>query len=344
MSGMNYLQWLSTNTQTAWWHDSGDPLELQTALANGAVGVTTNPILCAEALKNNKDFWRQEIREALEADKTPRARAESLMKIVVTYAARQMEPIHRKTAGKHGYACAQVDPSCAGSRVEMYDQARRFSAWAANIAMKLPATRAGMDVMEKCCAEGMTVVMTVSFSVAQVMAIGKRYKQVQQAAKRGAKVGGCFSVMMIGRVDDYLREAFADNEEPVSESELRMAGLSIVKRASQLYRQDRFEAQLLVAALRGNYHMIGLAGGDLTMSIHPAHQRTLVDEQVEQRERFQELIPLALQEKLCRIPEFRKAYDPLGLSENEMITFGLTQRTLAQFVETGWKLLEQFQP
>jgi hypothetical protein len=43
------------------------------------------------------------------------------------------------------------------------------------------------------------------------------------------------------------------------------------------------------------------------------------------------------------MPEFVKAYTPQGLSEKEMVTFGLTQRTLAQFIETGWKLLEQFQ-
>lgn len=54
-------------------------------------------------------------------------------------------------------------------------------------------------------------------------------------------------------------------------------------------------------------------------------------------------IPPAVREKLYRVPEFRKAYDPLGLSEKEMVAFGVTQRTLAQFVETGWKPLEQFQ-
>jgi transaldolase len=342
MSDRSYLQWLSAKTQTAWWHDSGDPQELQRGLENGAVGVTTNPILSAQALHKNKGFWRQEITHAIESEKEPRARAEALMKIVVLNAAKRVEPIFRSTFGAHGYACAQVDPSRAGDREAMYDQARRFNAWAPNIAIKLPATHAGIDVMEKCCAQGMTVVMTVSFTVAQVCAIAARHQHVVRSRGPNVKTGGCFAVIMIGRLDDYLREVLADNAEPITEAELRMAGVSIVKHAYELYRNNGFEAKLLVAALRGNYHMVGLAGGDLTMSIHPAYQTTLLEEEVEKREMINEPIPHAVLEKLYRIAEFRKAYDQDGLSEKEMVTFGLTQRTLAQFVEAGWKQLEQF--
>ena len=343
MSETNYLQWLSSKTRTPWWHDSGDPQELQKALANGAVGVTTNPPLAATALKNNKDFWFEDIRKVLTTEKNPRAKAESLMRIVVTHAAKQVEPVFRKTSGAHGYACAQVDPAFAGNREGMYEQASRFNTWAPNIAIKLPATLAGLDVMEKCCAEGMTVTMTVSFCVPQVWAIGKRYQAIVAKKKGGTKVGRCFSVIMIGRLDDYLREVFADNQEPITESELRMAGLSVVKHAYQLYRENGFDAMLLIAALRGNYHMTGLAGGELTMSIHPTYQKTLLEEPVERVERIDEAIPAAVLEKLCGVPEFRKAYDRDGLSEKELVTFGVTQRTLASFTETGWKPLEQFQ-
>jgi transaldolase len=343
MSEMNYLQWLSTNTGTAWWHDSGDPKELERGLANGAVGVTTNPVLSAQALKVNKDFWRTDIEKVLDTEKNPRAKAESLMKIVVTHAAKAVEPVFRSTNGVHGYACAQVDPAFAGNREGMYEQAKRFTTWGPNIAIKLPATLAGLDVMDKCCAEGITTTITVSFCVPQVWAIGSRYQKVLNAAKPGAKVGKCFPVVMIGRLDDYLRDVFADNQEPISESELRMAGLSVVKHAYQLYRQNGFQAMLLIAALRGNYHMTGLAGGALTMSIHPSIQKTLLEEKAERTEGIDVPIPPAVQEKLYRSPEFRKAFEKDGLSEKELISFGVTQKTLAQFTETGWRPLEQFQ-
>jgi transaldolase len=343
MSAQNYLQWLSSNTSTTWWHDSGDPCELQHALANGAVGVTTNPVLSAQALAGNRELWRDEIRDVLRAEKDPRGKAEGLMRIVVTHAAEQVSHIHRQSSGEQGYVCAQVDPSYAGNRQAMYEQALRLNAWAPNIAIKLPATGAGIDVMERCCAEGITVTVTVSFSAAQLWTMGKRHHELREAKGTGARIGRCFAVMMIGRLDDYLREVFADGKEDVPESEIRQAGLSVVKHAYRLYRENGFEAKLLVAALRGAHHMSGLAGADLVMSIHPTIQKSLVEGDVERTEGIDDAIPPAVLDRLCRTVEFRKAYDPLGLSKNDFLTFGPTQRTLSQFVESGWKALEQFQ-
>ena len=38
MAETNYLKWIAEDTPTAWWHDSGDPRELEQGKANGAVG------------------------------------------------------------------------------------------------------------------------------------------------------------------------------------------------------------------------------------------------------------------------------------------------------------------
>ena len=338
----NYLQWLSGQTDTAWWHDSGDPIELQEALRNGATGVTTNPVLCAQALRNNREYWQEDIRKAIGTAKTPGAKAESLTRIVVVNAAKQLEQVYRRTQGRQGYVCAQVNPSLAGDRETMYEMATRFNDWAPNIAVKLPATAAGLDVMERCVTAGMTVTVTVSFCVPQVYAAGMRYQELVRRSKGGNKLGRCFAVIMIGRLDDYLREVFADNQEPVSEQEVQMAGLGVVKHAYQLYKDNGFDAVLLIAAMRGNHHITGLAGGDLVLSIHPTYQTSLLAEPVAFESLIAEEIPSAVQEKLSRLPEFSRAYEAQGLSENEMITFGPTQRTLVQFIETGWKPLEQF--
>ena len=50
-------------------------------------------------------------------------------------------------------------------------------------------------------------------------------------------------------------------------------------------------------------------------------------------------IPLVDQLRFTR-SEFLRGLE--GLSEKDMITFGPTQRTLAQFTEAGWKVLERF--
>jgi transaldolase len=149
---------------------------------------------------------------------------------------------------------------------------------------------------------------------------------------------------MIGRLDEYLSEVCADNGDGLSAEEIQSAGLSVVKHAYRRYRENGYEATLLVAALRGNYHMAGLAGGSLVMSIHPTYQKSLLAGPMPREERIDEPIPAAIQAKLDRVPEFVRAYEPEGLSEKEMVSYGVTQRTLSQFIESGWKLLEQFTP
>jgi transaldolase len=42
------------------------------------------------------------------------------------------------------------------------------------------------------------------------------------------------------------------------------------------------------------------------------------------------------------MPEFVKAYEPDGMAPREFITFGVAQKTLSQFREAGWGLLESF--
>jgi transaldolase len=42
------------------------------------------------------------------------------------------------------------------------------------------------------------------------------------------------------------------------------------------------------------------------------------------------------------MPEFVRAYEPRGMSPAEFLAFGATQRTLGQFVEAGWKLMENY--
>jgi transaldolase len=107
------------------------------------------------------------------------------MRLVVTGAAQLLEPTFQNTGGKQGYVCAQVNPKRAGDREGMLAMARRFHAWAPNIAVKLPVTAAGLDVLEECAAEGITVTMTVSFTVPQVVAIGERFEKGTRQSRAG---------------------------------------------------------------------------------------------------------------------------------------------------------------
>ena len=242
-----------------------------------------------------------------------------------------------------GYVCAQVNPIRAGDRDIMLPMARRFSKWAPNIAVKLPATAAGLDVLEDCTAEGITCTLTISYTVPQVIAIAERYRQgIKRARQNGVEPGKCFAVIMIGRLDDYLRDVAHDCRADISESDIRQAGLAVSKRACSIYKQRGYEAMMIVAALRGTYHMTELAGAEIIMSIAPPYQEMLLSEELPQEERIDAEIDSDVIERLSTLPEFVRAYEPDGMKPEEFIAYGVTQKTLAQFYEGGWKLLENF--
>ena len=343
MAEPNYLRWIAEQTPTAWWHDSGDPEELERGKANGAVGVTTNPVLSARALMAKPEYWQPRLDgqwQCLEGTE----KAETLMKAVVQNAAEMFSPIHRDTDKTHGYVCAQVNPGAAAERETMLEMARRFHAWAPNIAVKLPVNAAGLDVLEDCVAEGITITATVSFTVPQVLAVAERHRSgVKRAGAKGIEPGRCFAVIMIGRIDDYLREVSHDRKASVGEEAITQAGLAITKRAYRIYRERGYGATLLVAAMRGNYHMTELAGGELILSIHPKYQDLILQAEPSQEQRIDgEVDPKAI-EQLRKIPEFVRAFEPDGMAPEEFITFGVTQKTLTQFYHSGWALLESYE-
>jgi len=336
-----YLQWVINNTKTAWWHDSAEPTELMRGLERGAVGVTTNPMLTCVALSTNRVLWAKEIRDALSGSASSEESAEALMRVVIARAAEKLMPEYERSSGRMGYVCAQVNPARAGDRSAMLAMARRFHQWAPNMAVKLPATAAGLDVLEECAAEGITVTATVSFTVPQVIAVAERYRRgIQRARRNRVEPGRCFAVIMIGRLDDYLRDVAHDYEADVDESDIQQAGVAVTKRAYSMYTERGYEAVLIIAALRGAYHMTELAGAEIVMSIAPKYQEILLSESFPCEERIDVGVPADVIERLSKLAEFVRAYDPEGMMPKDFITYGVTQKTLSQFYEAGWKRLE----
>jgi transaldolase len=343
MANNTYLDWVLQNTSTRWWHDSAEAAELQLGLERGAVGVTTNPFLSNIALVKDRELWAPAIEGVLAQNLAPELKAEALMQIAVLRTTEKLLPEFESTKGQSGFVCAQVNPLRAGDRDCMLAMARRFHRWAPNIAVKLPATGAGLDVLEDCVAEGITVTATVSFTVPQVIAIAERHRAgIARAKAKGVAPGKCFAVIMIGRLDDFLREVAHDNQAAVSESDIRQSGLAVTKRAYAIYRERGYEAVLLIAALRGDYHFTEIAGAELIMSIAPAFQEVFVTGDLPREERIDCPVAPDVIERLARMPEFVRAYEPDGMTPAEFVSYGATQRTLSQFCEVGWKLMESY--
>jgi transaldolase len=341
MSDDTYLNWIIEKTQTSWWHDSADPVELQRALRHGAAGATTNPFLAGIALSANREAWAADVDAIVAKGLGAEQQAEELMGNIVGRIAAICQPLFERTQGKDGLVCAQVNPLHAGDREDMFSMARRFHTLAPNISVKLPASASGLDVLEDCIAAGISATATVSFTVPQVIAIAERCRAGRVRAHRnGIEPGVCFAVIMIGRLDDYLREVALDSRAATHESDIVQAGLAVTKRAYEIYQERRYEAILMIAALRGSYHLTELAGARLVMSIAPGPQHWFIAGNYPRQERIDRRINPAVIDRLSIMPEFLKAYEPDGMKPSEFIAYGATQRTLGQYSEAGWRLLE----
>lgn len=335
-----YFDWLAEKTETRWWHDSAVPEEILAAKKLGALGVTTNPVLTYKSFQAAPDFWKDKVAavpETLDFEE----RAEALLKLVAVFAAGQFTEIFEKTGGRHGLALGQLNPARAGDADGMLAQARRYHAWAPNIAIKLPATRSGVEVVEHLAEEGIPICATINVSVAQAVSVAEAYeKGAKKAEAAGRKPPLCLVVQQMGRLDDYIRDIARDARSNVREEDVILAGLAMTKRTYGIFRDRKYRAVIMPAGLRGSYHVTELAGGGFTFSIHPRVQKMILETNPKQEERVELPVDQAALDRLLQLKEFRKAYEPDGLKPDEYIAFGVVQKLLSQFAETGWAPLE----
>ena len=339
MAAPSYLKWLSSETASVYWHDSAIVEELEAAMENGAVGMTTNPFLIAATLKAKPDFWQgvlPQIPDDMEGD----ARAEEWIAQVTGWLARNRLAPLRGQGRYSGYVCAQTNPCRPGDTEGMIATARHYASMAENIVIKFPATRGGMEAIEACAAEGLNIAATVSFTVPQALAMAEAYQRGRaRAIENGVAPGIGIVVVMVGRLDDYLRDVMNDTRAAATEADIIWSGTAAIKRAYGIFRERHYDCVLMPAGCRGGYHISELAGAEMVMSIAPTIAKALEDHW-DFNTRIDRPVDPAILDRLNTMPEFRKAYEPDGMSVDEFITFGACNRTLDQFVQMGWNVLK----
>ncbi len=336
MKEYKFLRWMTEHTQSRWWHDSADPRELAEALRNGATGVTTNPFLIQGALHKSPEIWR-----GILAERAPEAcGAEEIMKTMVAELSKQARPVFDQTGGKSGYACIQVDPQRQGDAEAMLEQARRYTKIAPNISAKIPACAAGYEAMEACVAEGMCTTMTVSFTVSQAIATALHYERAAAKAEaRGIAPGPCYAVLMIGRFENYLRDIARDSHADAGEEDILMAGAAIAKRAYEIFRERNFRTVIMPSGMQNADQVLAMAGAGMVFSVSPRIQDLLEQVSGPFVPGIDRPVDAGTMERLLKIREFRRAYEPDGMREDEFLAYGAAQRTLSQYIESGWLLI-----
>jgi transaldolase len=152
----------------------------------------------------------------------------------------------------------------------------------------------------------------------------------------------CFVVQQGGRLDEYLLEVATDNRAGVDPEDILHAGNAVCKKVYRLFRQRGITAKIMPAGLRGVHHLAEMAGGDVVFSLQARIQKMVIEADIPRIKRIDEEIPSDVISRLRRIPEFCRAYDEDGIMPDEFVMFGVTQKTLSQFLWTGWAPLETY--
>jgi transaldolase len=325
-------------TATDIWNDSCAIDELEYALSFGAVGATANPTIVVDVWRKDPPAWRARVREI--AAERPSATIADLAWSVVEEmsirGARLLEPVFEAQGGRQGRLSVQTDPTYFRSPEPMLEQAERFAGLAPNIIVKLPATAAGIGAIETATYRGISVNVTVSFTVAQALAAAEA---IERGLRRRDAEGlptdrmGPVVTLMMGRIEDWLRVQVERDGLTVDPDALPWSGVAVFKRAYGLFRERGYRARLLGAAIRHHYHWSELIGGDVVITLPSAWQKRFNASSIEVRPRIDDPVPAPfLQELQHRMPDFVRAYEPDGLEPSEFDAFPATARTLRTFI------------
>jgi transaldolase len=333
--------YMKKNSKTVLWNDSADPKELKDALTWGIVGATCNPVIALSALKADQEHWVSRIKDYAKSHPTATEDAIgwAMVKELSVNAAKLFEPEFEKQNGRNGRLSIQTDPRNFRNAKALTDQAVEFSQLAKNMIVKIPVTSEAIAAFEEATYQGVSLNATVSFSVAQTIAVAEA---IERGLKRREAEGKDISQMgpvctiMVGRVDDWVKVGAEKMGAKVDPEILEWAGVAVFRHAHKVYTERGYRTRLLSAAFRNHMHWSEILGGDSVISPPYAWQVKInemgitpnlnsVNEPIEAR---------ILDPLLENFPEFRKMYDVDGLKVEEFTNFGATLRTLRGFLQS----------
>jgi len=331
---------MKENSQTVLWNDSADPKELMDALTWGIVGATCNPVIALSAIKADKDFWVGRIKEYAKAH--PAATDDqigwAMVEELSVNAAKILEPEFEKYNGRNGRLSIQTDPRNFRDAKALADQAYEFSKIAKNIIVKIPVTSEAISAFEEATYRGVSLNATVSFSVAQTIAVAEaieRGLKRREAESLDISQMGPVCTIMVGRVDDWVKVSVEKSGALIDPGIMEWAGVAVFKHAHQIYTQGGYRTRLLSAAFRNHMHWSQIIGGDAVIS-PPYSWQVKINKSgiIPNPNSIEEPVDPRILTALQSLPEFNKMYDVDGLKESEFTNFGATLRTLRGFLQS----------
>ncbi len=216
---------------------------------DGVRGVTSNPTIFEKAIGGSSDYD-----DAIRAGKpgaTPTELFETLAIADIQAACDLFRPLHEETKAGDGFVSLEVSPVLARDAAGTVAEGLRL--WHAvnrpNLMVKVPGTIEGLKAFEDLTAEGVSVNVTLLFSLERYAAVAESYlKGLERRAAAGKDISRVASVasFFVSRVDSAIDAILEKRTEPEAKALLGKAAIANAKLAYQhgkkVFSSSRFNA------------------------------------------------------------------------------------------------------
>ncbi|WP_217207873.1 transaldolase [Streptomyces sp. AC550_RSS872] len=228
--------------------ESGNLAEL---VANrNVVGVTTNPSIFQAAIGSGEGYEEQLADLAVRGVTVDEA-VRMMTTADVRAAADILRPVYGATDGRDGRVSIEVDPRLAHHTAATIAEARQL-AWLVdrpNVMIKIPATRAGLPAITEVIAQGVSVNVTLIFSLERYREVMDAYLAgLEKAAAKGLDLSAIHSVasFFVSRVDSEIDKrltAIGTDEALALKGKAALANARLAYEAyEEVFRGDRWTA------------------------------------------------------------------------------------------------------
>ncbi|MEU2440675.1 transaldolase [Streptomyces rubradiris] len=214
------------------------------------VGVTTNPTIFQKAISQG-DGYDQQLSDLAARKVTVEEAIRMITTADVRDAADILRPVFDATGGQDGRVSIEVDPRLAHHTKATVAEAKQL-AWLVdrpNTLIKIPATQAGLPAIAEVIGLGISVNVTLIFSLERYRAVMDAYLTgLEKAKERGLDLSGIHSVasFFVSRVDTEIDKRLADIGTDEAEALRGKAALANARLAYQAYEEvfssDRWAA------------------------------------------------------------------------------------------------------
>ncbi|GAA3548758.1 transaldolase [Aeromicrobium flavum] len=229
--------------------ETGNLAELVTQ--RHVVGVTTNPTIFASALAKGERYEAQ-VRELKASGADVDATVFALTTKDVRDACDALKPVYDATDGVDGRVSIEVEPGLAKDTDGTVAMAERL--WneidRPNLLIKIPATREGLPAIAASIAKGISVNVTLIFSLERYRGVMDAYLYgLEQADAEGRDLSQIHSVasFFISRVDAEVDKRLADDSPLRGKAALANAWLAYAA-FQEVFSSDRAKALLAKGA------------------------------------------------------------------------------------------------